>query len=652
MAFRTVSVRAPRLKVMPARGRVCHRYVLSLSSDCFLRRVRRSPSTLDNLLTIYRRTFDNSAMRRRYARGVTNQDETPPPDETETDVIPMGKADLGTAFRLLTSRQRFSVALLVAARVAVGLCDLAVAGAMYLLFLLLQGRAAPHAFPWLPATTLAAATDASVLVALRVVMDIFSGRAALSRIFRLYTELLLRLTCGYNEMEWGRFVACNRSVLSNHVLHTAREAAEFYQRFVDLAADAIIASVMAAALVYQSPLAAGGFAIALAVFFAIHRFFIRSRVQLAAWDRENALRILQRSVTDMFSSGKEVRAYRNAAFFYERIRRQAERMALSSIRAVFLPQVGGSLADQGAVLLFLGIIMVVQFRSGDARQVLSLLAFYFVLSRRLIPLISQMSLISGQLESSLESVRLVSEELDECAMFRERDTVQRPPEAGFVLQLQQVSFAFPNGAPILREVCLEQRCGETLILCGASGAGKSSLLNLIAGVSPAAAGSIRVHRAGICYVPQEVPLLDDTIRNNLLFGLEERSEGEMMRALRSANLEAFVMAQPFGLETPVGDNGALFSGGQRQKLGLARALLRDGDLLVLDEATSALDLDSERQVLESLRASGKSVLLVTHRIPLCAFAHRVVLLRDGRLVEEPTLEEAMDLQGVVADAEC
>lgn len=562
-----------------------------------------------------------------------------------------GRANFRIAFKLLTARQRLLLALLIAVRVAVGLCDLAVAAAMYLLFLLLQGRSVSHPFWWLPGTTLSAATVTSVLVALRVGMDIFSSRASVHRIFGLYTDFLLRLTRGYSEMQWGRFVACNRSVLSNHVLHTARDAAEFYQRLIDLTAAAVIVAVMAVAIIYQSVLAACGFAVALAVFFAFHKFFIRGNVQSAAFDRETSLRMLQRSLADMFSSGKEVRTYRNAAFFYERIRKQAERMAFSSIRAVFLPQVGASLADQGAVLLFLCIIVVVQLRHGDARQVLSLLAFYFVLSRRLIPLISQMSLISGQLESSLESVKLVSDELNECERYREPPAAEQIPEPGFVLQLRKVSFAFSQGTSILREVNLEQRKGETIVLCGPSGAGKSSLLNLIAGVSQPSEGELCVNRARISYVPQEVPLLDDTIRNNLLFGMDDRSDTEMMHALSTAKLDAFVMAQPFGLETEVGDNGALFSGGQRQRLGLARALLRGSDLLLLDEATSALDMESERQVLENLRASGKAVLLVTHRVPLRTFAQRVFLLRDGALVEEPLPEESMDSQSLAASIE-
>lgn len=551
--------------------------------------------------------------------------------------------------RLLTGRQRLSLMLLMSERIAVGLCDLTVAAAMYFLFLLLQGRSTAHALWWIPKTTLSAAILTSILVALRALMDLFSVESVVRYIQKLYTDLLLRLTQGYSQMQWSRFVMCNRSELSSHALHTAREAADFYHRVIELTAAVVIVLVMAAAIVYQSPIAACGFGAALTGFFALHRFFIRKRLQSSAASREESLRALQRNLTDIFSSGKEIRTYRNYAFFHDRIRKQAKRMAASNLRITFLPQVASSLADQGAVLLFLCIIVVVQLRQGDARQVLSLLAFYFVLSRRLIPLISQISLIGGQIESSFESIKIVSEELNECRRFGEPVLPRRSPDAGFVLQMENVSFSFRDGMPVLRNTSLSLREGETIVLYGASGAGKSSLLNVIAGVSQPATGVVHVDSARVAYVPQEAPLLDDSIRNNLLFGLPDRSNEELMQALATARLDDFVAAQPFGLETSVGDNGALFSGGQRQRLGLARAILRGSQLLLLDEATSALDEESERQVLENLSRSGKAILLVTHRVLLRTFAQRVFRLEAGHLFEEPPQAAWRNEQVVAAD---
>jgi ABC-type bacteriocin/lantibiotic exporter with double-glycine peptidase domain len=135
-------------------------------------------------------------------------------------------------------------------------------------------------------------------------------------------------------------------------------------------------------------------------------------------------------------------------------------------------------------------------------------------------------------------------------------------------------------------------------------------------------------------VPQEISLLDDSIRNNLLFGTMKASDAELMTALDAANMKEFVDAQPLGLESMVGDNGVLLSGGQRQRLGVARAFLRGASLLLLDEATSALDEASESQVMQNLRESGVAVFLVTHRIHRQPFVHRVLRLEHGYLVEE------------------
>jgi ABC-type bacteriocin/lantibiotic exporter with double-glycine peptidase domain len=190
------------------------------------------------------------------------------------------------------------------------------------------------------------------------------------------------------------------------------------------------------------------------------------------------------------------------------------------------------------------------------------------------------------------------------------------------------------------------------VLCGASGSGKSSLLNLVAGITAPVSGRICVDRGSIAYVPQEIALLDDSIRNNLLFGLADRSDTELINALAVANLADFVTAQPMGLSTRVGDNGILFSGGQRQRLGLARAIVRGVNLLLLDEATSGLDPESEWQVLENLTATGVAVLLVTHRIPLHFIAQRVLRLKDGVLMEGRNHSMPVSVEHAAAAVPC
>ncbi len=181
------------------------------------------------------------------------------------------------------------------------------------------------------------------------------------------------------------------------------------------------------------------------------------------------------------------------------------------------------------------------------------------------------------------------------------------------------------------------------MLHGASGIGKSSLLNLIAGVSQPVGGVVRVDRGSLAYVPQEISLLDDSIRNNLLFGMPSKSDEKLMTALAAVRLDDFVSALPLGLDTKAGDNGVRFSGGERQRLGLARAILRESRLLLLDEATSALDEETEHEVLRHLSAAGMAIFLATHRSVVHRFAQQVYLLQDGCLVEQLHKQMAKDM---------
>jgi ABC-type multidrug transport system fused ATPase/permease subunit len=535
---------------------------------------------------------------------------------------------------LLGGRQRLILVLLTFGKIAVGFCDLLVAATMYQLFLLLQGRSAGHQLWWTPQTSLSAAAIASGLVVVRGIMELYSARVAFRQVQGLQTDFTLRLTAGYSRLQWERFVGCNRSELSRHALHSAREAGDFYYGCMEITANVIIVAAMVAALVYQSVMAACTLCCVAALFYGGHRVFVRKRLQEAASNREAALRRLQRDLADVFSSGKEIRTYGNYSLFQDRIGRQARLVAVNHLRVLGLPHLTRIVADQGAVLVFLSIVIAVQLRHGEVHHILSLLVFYFVISRRLLPLISQISFIAGQMEGFYASVKVVDSELNKCRLYRTLSLPLYLPDDGLVLQLNQVSFSFRHDAPILRLVDLRMAEGELIVIHGASGSGKSSLLNLIAGLTQPRSGIVRVDRKTIAYVPQEVPLLDDSVRNNLLFGLSEKSDDELMGALSIAQLEKFIAAQPLGLETSVGDNGALFSGGQRQRLGLARAILRDSKLLLLDEATSALDEESERQVLESLSASKKAIVLATHRIQVQNFAHRVFRLERGFLIEE------------------
>jgi ABC-type multidrug transport system fused ATPase/permease subunit len=239
------------------------------------------------------------------------------------------------AFRLVDRVRYIRLVWLMFARVAVGVCDLLLAAALYVLFLRLQGSfSLSHSWST-PETILATVELTAILVVIRALLDVLSTWFASRQIQSLYQDLLLRLVRGYSEMRWERFVERNRTEHLNHAAHTAREAADFCHRWVELAASTIVV-IMIAALLYKSPIAAAALGVSLLLFYALHRSLIGARLQRAAITREQTMRNPQRDIAGMLSSGKEIRTYRNHDVFFDRVRKQSEKLSDSNLRIVIL----------------------------------------------------------------------------------------------------------------------------------------------------------------------------------------------------------------------------------------------------------------------------------------------------------------------------
>jgi ATP-binding cassette subfamily C protein len=229
-----------------------------------------------------------------------------------------------------------------------------------------------------------------------------------------------------------------------------------------------------------------------------------------------------------------------------------------------------------------------------------------------------------------------------------------PVRLGDRVELQDVRFSYVDAsAPVLDGFDLVIPARRTTAVVGPSGAGKSTVADLVMGLLQPDAGVVRVDdvalgpgnrrawRRQIGYVPQEPFLFHDTIRANLLWARPDASEEQCWEALRMAAAEDFVARFPAGLDTVVGDRGALVSGGERQRLVLARALLRSPALLVLDEATSALDPKNELEVRAAVRGlHGKTtILIISHRLSSIRDADRIHVIDRGRITESGTWEE-------------
>jgi ATP-binding cassette, subfamily B, heavy metal transporter len=219
-----------------------------------------------------------------------------------------------------------------------------------------------------------------------------------------------------------------------------------------------------------------------------------------------------------------------------------------------------------------------------------------------------------------------------------------------VLRFEHVSFAYDPARPILQDVSFEVPAGKTVAVVGPSGAGKSTLARLLYrfyDIAEDARGRITIDgqdirrvtqaslRAAIGIVPQDTVLFNDTVEYNIAYGRPGASRAEVEGAAKAAHIHAFIASTPAGYDTMVGERGLKLSGGEKQRVAIARTLLKDPPVLIFDEATSALDSANERAIQAELRsaAQGKTALVIAHRLSTVVDAHEIVVLDQGRVVE-------------------
>lgn len=340
------------------------------------------------------------------------------------------------------------------------------------------------------------------------------------------------------------------------------------------------------------------------------------------------------------------------------LRKLDEKMDRAEKAQISSELVSASLITTGQMFLRLGLATVIVVGNSlmlhNQTTLFSYILFLIAASRLYDPLSGAMANMA-----ELFAVDLQVNRLKTIQNYKEEDRQKTYHTNGYDITFDHVSFSYEPGKPVLKDVSFTAKQGQVTALVGPSGGGKSTVANLAAGFYDVNGGKILLGGTDIAPIDsvsmmkdfsvvfQNVVLFNNTVMENIRVGRKDATDEEVIAAAKAAHCHSFIEKMPDGYQTVIGENGSTLSGGECQRLSIARALLKDAPVILLDEATASLDVDNETEIQEAISGliRGKTVLVIAHRMRTVENADQIIVLDGGVVAESGTHEELMRKNG-------
>ncbi len=470
----------------------------------------------------------------------------------------------------------------------------------------------------------------------------------------LQKELSERMLFSYMSRPYTYFLQVNSGDMMRGVNADSAGVYKMVDCIFGIIADSLTLIFLIVYLAFTIPLLAAGLTVISVVLVVVMVLGMKRPMKTAGERQRLAIGRTNQSALQTINGAKEIFVMRKRDFFCEHYAREAALLKKANVVSGVLPTFPSRIVE----VVFVGVVfafMVLARKKGDFGGLIPQLSAFVFAAMKILPSVSAISANFSNVISLKPNLDGAYENYKKAAEYESRREVVRQScqETVFTrdntLHINNIWWKYDgNEEYVLQNVSMEICEGESVALIGKSGAGKSTLADIVLGLLHPQRGSIVYNGRDIfCepdwwstiigYVPQSVYLFDDTIRFNVAIGVpeDEIDDKKVWAALEQAQLSDFVTMLPQRLDTVVGERGIRFSGGQRQRLAIARALYRNPEILILDEATSALDHDTETAVMDAINnLKGKmTMLIVAHRLTTIANCDKIYVVEGGGLKE-------------------
>ena len=452
-----------------------------------------------------------------------------------------------------------------------------------------------------------------------------------------------RLFDHYLGQSYKFFVKSDTATLSKNVIQLSVSLAEsIFIPALQILTRAIVLLFVSFLLITVSPIAFIGSVLLVGSIYLLIFRKIKFRLKKYGIERLESNDLLFKSTADCLNSIKDVKFYNIESYFSKNFSSSQEKFLDLTAKNIILSTLPRYIIEIFAFGSIFTLILVLQYQEDDFSNYLPTIALFVLAAYRLLPSIQQIFAFTSSIRFNLPALDLIYTDMNSAD---KQNFILKTANQNADINFKNVNFSYDDSDFKLDSINLEFKPKSYTAIIGKSGVGKTTIVDLLLGLYAPSSGSITISnrlidsngKLKIGYVSQNIAFINDSIKNNILFGLSESEydESKIMKVIDNAIINDVVEDSTDGIMTLIGEKGSKFSGGQLQRIGVARSLYRNPKVLIFDEATNALDIETEKKLFKSLRINypDMTVICITHRIATMQLCEKILCVSQNSIEE-------------------